>query len=253
VTLDAQRTVGQMLSDALALYRADWRTYLLVVAVVIVPAELVVTGLALGELSGPYQASQSTGEFLIGVALQQLVTVPLSTAMAISVLLARLRGETAPARAAIQAGLDLFPALLLAVVLVGIGVAVGLMVLLVPGIFLAVRLLVTVPAVVIEGRRAQGALERSWTLTRGAFWHTLATILVVNLVALVGVAFLVVLPFSAVADTSDAQAVALAGSVLGQLVAVPLTAIATALLFGDLRARRAAADAADAGTPAAAV
>lgn len=238
--LDRPRLIFEILRDALSLYRADWRTYLLVCALVIVPAELLVMGVALGELSAGY-TSQTNGELLVALALQQLVTVPLSTAMAIAIVLGRLREQPVGAREAIQAGLDVFAPLLAAMLLVAVGVGLGLLLLVVPGVFLAIRLIAVVPAVVVEGHRTTAALDRSWRLTEGSWWRALGTVLVVNLVGLIATAPIVVAAASA-AESSDAQWPTLAGSIVGQVLTVPLTAIGITLLFGDLRARKAARD-----------
>lgn len=238
--LDRPRLIVEILRDALALYRRDWRTYLLVCAVVIIPAEVLVTGLGLGQLSGPYATTSTPGETLVPLALQQFVTIPLSTAMAIAVVVGRLRDEPVPAGRAIQAGLDLFAPLLLVVVLILLATVAGLVAFIVGAIFVAVRLIVAVPAVVIEGHRGLGALERSWRLVQGSWWRSLGTVLTVNVVGAIAAAIVFVVPASALAESADSEAIAFAGAVLGQVVTVPLTAIAITLLFGDLRARASA-------------
>jgi lysylphosphatidylglycerol synthetase-like protein (DUF2156 family) len=240
VTLDRPRLIFEILRDAWALYRADWRTYLLVVAVVVVPANLVVGGIALGGLSGEPRG-QTLGELGVTVALQQLVTLPLTTAMVIAVLLARLRDEPATAGAAIQAGFDVFAALLVVIVLSALAIAAGA-VLIIPGIYLAVRLLVSVPATVIEGRRGVDALRRSWELVELNWWRTLGTLLTMNTVAALAAGFVIALPFTMIATSTDSQAWSLIGAIAGEIATVPLTAIGIALLFGDLRARKAARD-----------
>jgi hypothetical protein len=239
VTLDRPRRIGEILREALTLYRLDWSTYLLVAALVIVPAELVVSGIGLGQLSAAYEA-ETMSELLVGLALQQLVTLPLATAMAIAVVVGRLRGDRVAPRVAVRSGLDVFARLLVAMLAVGAAVALGVIVFVLPGVYLAVRLIVTVPAVVVEERAPADALRRSWSLVAGSWWRSLGTVVVVNLVGLLATAPFVAL-MSAAADASDRQWPVLAGSIVGQVITVPLTAIAVTLLFGDLRARASAA------------
>lgn len=242
--LDRHRTLGEILAEALVLYRRDWLTYLAVAFVAIVPAELVVNGLALGELSAPYDdGGVSTGAATIGFALTFVVTGPLATAMSISVLVEREADRDPSAASAIQRGLEVFGPLLLAMALVGVAVTVGLILLVVPGLFLAVRLSVTAVAVVVEGRRAQHAMARSLELTEGSFWRVAGVLLVTNLIASAAAALVVSAPLQVVAEATGDGGWAFAGTVLGTMVAAPFASIATVLLFGDLRARRADAEA----------
>jgi hypothetical protein len=66
----------------------------------------------------------------------------------------------------------------------------------VPGIYLGVRLAVSIQALVIEGRRGTQAMGRSWELVGGHWWHAGFTLLVAGL--LTGpVKAVITAPFSA--------------------------------------------------------
>jgi hypothetical protein len=72
----------------------------------------------------------------------------------------------------------------------------GLILLVIPGIYVGVRLAVSIQALVVEGRRGTEAMGRSWSLVGGHWWHAFATLLVTWL--LVGVVNPVITaPFSA--------------------------------------------------------
>jgi hypothetical protein len=236
VTLERRRTLGELLADAIALYGRHWRTYLLIAITVVVPVDLIVRGIGLGELSDPYPQDQSQAGVLLGYGVWVLVTTPLVTAMVIAVLRQVDRGERPSARAAIQSGLDLFAPTLLAIVLSAVAIAAGFAALLVPGVFLLVRLHFVVQAVVVDDRRDMEALRRSWEVTRGSFWRVFGVILVFGLAFSLPGALLAV-PFDAVARSADAYGIALAGTIIGEIIAVPALAIATTLLYFDLRDR----------------
>jgi hypothetical protein len=80
-------------------------------------------------------------------------------------------------------------------ILVGLATVGGLILLVIPGIYIGVRLTVSIDALVVEGRRGTQAMGRSWGLVGGLWWHAFATLLVAWL--LIGVANAVITaPFS---------------------------------------------------------
>ncbi|MBI5106072.1 MAG: glycerophosphoryl diester phosphodiesterase membrane domain-containing protein [Solirubrobacterales bacterium] len=232
----ADRDLSALLDDTFGLYRRHLGVVLLLAACVVIPVELLVSGIGLGQLTGSYDTSPSTGETLFGSGVTSLVTTPLVTGMLVKVLLDDAAGRPVSAGAAGRTGLDAFAPLLGTVVLAGIGIVLGLAAFVVPGIFLAVRWFVAAPAVVVEGRAPTDALRRSWDLVTGHGWWVLGVVIVVTLLAGV-LSLLVSLPFGAAADAADSQAVALVGTTLAEVVALPFTAIATTLAYFTLRAR----------------
>jgi hypothetical protein len=137
----------------------------------------------------------------------------------------------------VRTGLDAFAPTLLAVLLAAAGVALGLLAFVIPGVFLFVRWYVVAPTVVIEGRRGGEALRRSSELVAGRGWWMLGVIIVVGLIT--GIAGTVVsLPADVLARSADAEGIALAGTMVGQILTLPFSALATLLLFFTLRARR---------------
>src|SRR4030095_3665540 len=53
--------------------------------------------------------------------------------------------------------------------------------LIIPGIYIGVRLCVSIEALVVEGRRGTQAMGRSWELVGGHWWHAFGTLLVAAL------------------------------------------------------------------------
>lgn len=81
-----------------------------------------------------------------------------------------LSGSGVKAGAAIADGLRFFFPLLLVAILVGLGLMLGFLLLIVPGIILAVRWSMTAPIVVIEQAGPTKSMERSAELSSGHRW-----------------------------------------------------------------------------------
>jgi hypothetical protein len=239
--LQRKRDLGRILDDTFALYRAHWRTLLAIALVVVVPVHLIVFGAGLGWLWEGYDAPE-TGDALewsdltdslVGLAAQVLVVVPLVTAMTVHVIRAAGSGQSATTGDALRAGLQVFAALVGAVVLVALGVTAGLFFLIVPGLILMVRWAVVPQIVVIEGRLGGDALRRGFDLTRGQGWLTFLVVLVTNLLA--GVCSgLIQVPLVYAAEAADSQAIVLVGQMLGLLITVPIVAVSLTLLYYTL-------------------
>jgi hypothetical protein len=232
VTVERRRTAGEIVRDALALYGAGARAYLAISLAVVVPVDVIVLGIGLGELTAAFEARPSQGETLIALAVQYLVIAPLVTAMVV----AAMRAPRPSGPAAIQAGLDAFAPVLLAVVLSAAIMVAGFFLFVVPGVIALVRLYFVAQAVVVDGCAGTEALRRSWRLTAGSFWRVLGIVVLLSLLAGV-VAELISLPFEAGARAADREWISLAGTALAQVVVLPPLTIAGTLLFFDLRER----------------
>jgi hypothetical protein len=78
------------------------------------------------------------------------------------------------------------PALLAAGIVAGIAIAIGLILLIVPGLFLLTRWALIPAVIVIEKRRAGESFDRSWQLTRGYGWTVFGSLLVAYLLYVIG-------------------------------------------------------------------
>jgi hypothetical protein len=124
---------------------------------------------------------------------------------------------------------------LLVSVLVGLATIGGLIlfiIFIIPGIYIGVRLAVSVEALVVEGRRGTQAIGRSWELVGGHWWHAFGALVVAGL--LTGVVNAVITtPFN---NTSwFVQAVAAA---VATVITMPYGVLVGVLLYLDLRARK---------------
>ncbi|MEX2195890.1 MAG: glycerophosphoryl diester phosphodiesterase membrane domain-containing protein [Thermoleophilaceae bacterium] len=238
VDLSRPRDLGRLISDGFGLYVRHFGVFVTIAAAVVIPVEVIVSGIGLEQISSGFGDDPTAAETAIPLVVSYLVTVPLITGMTIYALLRAAGGEDPSSRASIAAGLDVFAPVFGAVILAAVGIAAGLFLFIVPGVYLAVRWYFVAQAVVIDGRRGSAALRRSGELVTGEWWRVLGVAIVVNLIVIIPAA-VVGLPLSLAAEQADRAVLGLAGSILAQLVTVPYIAIVGTLLFFDLSARKA--------------
>lgn len=117
-------------------------------------------------------------------------------------------------------------------ILAGLGIALGFILLIVPGLFLLTIWAVIAPSIVIERRGVFAAFRRSYELVRGNMWQVFGVIVIFFLILLVvGFIFGVL---GAVAGTVGRLIFEFIGSVL----TAPLVALAASVLYFNLRATK---------------
>jgi hypothetical protein len=121
-----------------------------------------------------------------------------------------------------------------------VGIALGLLALIVPGVYLAVRWFFVPQAVIVDRARGRAALSRSSELVQGFWWRTFALVLLSNIVIAIP-SFILLAPFTAIAESTDRAAWALVGSTIATSVTTPFVALYATLLYYDLVARRSGA------------
>jgi hypothetical protein len=236
IELERPRDAGALLRDAFSVYRRHFWTFLAIGAIVVVPSELIVSGVGLDQLSGRYDATPSFAEAAIPGAVAYLVVAPLVSAICVFALRSVASGDSPRAREAVVKGFEMFTPLFFAVLLAALGIALGLL-LIVPGIYLFVRWYFVPQVVVVENQQAAAALRGSSRLVQGAWWRTLGLIALVNVAALLA-ALVIGSPFTAAADSSDRAAWSLIGQILAGVITQPFAALYSTLLYFDLRQRK---------------
>jgi hypothetical protein len=114
--------------------------------------------------------------------------------------------------------------------LAGLGVALGLIALVIPGLFLLTIWAVIAPVIVIERRRALEAFGRSRALVRGHGWTVFAIVVITGLLSVVA-ATLLQAAFSSLPEFLQI----FVGSTIAQAVVAPFGAIALAVTYFRLR------------------
>jgi len=131
------------------------------------------------------------------------------------------------ARTLMRSVLPVFWPLLGASFLTGIGIGGGLLLLIVPGLYLLAVWAVVAPVVVIERRKVTEALGRSRQLVRGSGWPVLGAVMVGFLIAAVATLGLDALASAII----DGEIVHLVFRVLAQTVAAPVGALIASVLY----------------------
>jgi hypothetical protein len=239
IELERPRDAGALLRDSFVVYIRHFWTFFALGALVVVPSELIVSGIGLEQLTAGYDNSPSFAEAAIPAVVSYLVVAPLITAICVYALQSVAAGGSPGAREAIVRGFESFSPIFFAVLLAALGILVGA-ILIVPGVYLFVRWYFVPQAVVLENAHGVAALRASGRLVEGSWWRTLGLILLVNVVALV-VAVVLGAPFTAAANSSDRALWALIGEIVAGSLVQPFGALFSTLLYFDLRERRRAA------------
>ena len=236
----APRRIGEILRAAFQLYRRHWRTLMAIAAVVVVPLTLLQYGIGhwfrshgqqlygQAEVSTSFWAvaSASLLAALVALLLYQVLTGAITRNIA-----AEVAGQDLNLEQSYRFGFARLGPILVVGVLVGLATLLGLIVFVIPGIYIGVRLAVSIQALVVEDKRGSQAMRRSWDLVGGHWWQVALTLVVAGL--LTGVINAVITaPFSAGAWLIQGIAAAVATT-----VTLPYGALVGVLLYLDLRAR----------------
>ncbi len=131
----------------------------------------------------------------------------------------------------------------------GLATFVGLLFLIVPGVYVMSRLIVGIPAALLENLGARAALERSWQLTRDSAGRAFLVFLLyfsLSMAASMLLAFPFQMGIILVKDNPSMILVFMGLTQVGAFVAnvlvVPIITIASSILYYDLRVRKEAFD-----------
>ncbi len=133
--------------------------------------------------------------------------------------------------------------------LIGVSVFLGMLLLILPGIFLAITFSMAAPAAVLEGGGAWRSLSRSWSLALKNLGRVISVYLLMHIITSIisGVVTmpvtigLFILPMMGIESALIFVILGFLSSILGMLAA-PIPVIAVTLLFLDLRMRHEGAD-----------
>jgi hypothetical protein len=241
IRLEQPRDVRALLRDSFNVYLRHFGTFLALGALVVVPSQVIVGGIGLEQLTADYDdTSPSWAETSIAAAVAFLVVAPLITAICVHALRSVAGGGSPGAREAIVNGFESFAPIFFAVLLAAAGIALGLLLFVVPGVYLFVRWYFVPQAVVLENAKGAAALRASSRLVAGAWWRTFGLVLLVNVLIALAI-FVLGAPFTVLADTSDRALWALCGQIVATSVTQPFIALFSTFLYYDLRERKRAA------------
>jgi hypothetical protein len=230
--LDRPRTLGELVGLTFELFGRHLGTFLSLTLLVVAPVVILVDGVWGGYLADGGNADPSVAASGASLALGTVVIPPLVTALHVVVVQALARGEEPTVGAALRLAAPRLPAAVGAVVLFSLGVALGLVALIVPGVWLSVRWYFAAQAAVVDGLGPADALRRSAEVVDKRWWRTFGVLLAFGL--LVGIFGAVT---GAVVRSIDDGAIYTSAQVVLQAVLLSLTAIFGTLLFFDSRSR----------------
>lgn len=243
-------TTAELLDTTFSLYR---RHFLLFVGLVAVPylfllplqiLSIVVSGQRAGSILPTLMVSLAIVVMTLAVtAASQGATfiavseVYLDRPSSVIGALARIRGETVGLAALM--------------IVIGIGTGIGLLLLVVPGVYIALRWSLAIPVAVLEHETIGGALSRSSDLTQGSRLRILL-VWVLFFVLTVAISLLLGIPTGIVSALARAGGVAplpgwvqilnVVASFVASCLAGPFLTIAIAVLYYDMRVRKEALD-----------
>ena len=237
------QSVGEVLDTGFQIFAASLIKTLPYGVVMILAGQLGnIYNLASGRPLGHFTPRDLPSAFVYVVSLVAL------SALFMAMMLrqrAIAQGEPTSMRAELLRALGQVPAQLVMFLFNSLAVALGLVLLIVPGLYLAVALSMAFPALVLERQGPIEALGYSWRLVRGNWWPTNAILLVTIVMLAVFYFLVVVLAAIAVqfARGADLVLVSAASTVLVIALGAFSTPFFTAMTlaqFGNLSVRHAA-------------
>jgi hypothetical protein len=235
--------VGEILDAAFAVYRRhSFPLWKLVAVVVALPAALDgVVGVADRQV-------RDSGGSDSGLVLLQLVVLVVSviasflaTAAAYRLVADAYLGRPVDPGASLRFGLKRLGAVIWVSILAGLGIFVGLLLLVVPGVYLAVAWSVAIPVLLGENLRGSAALGRSRALVRGRFWPCAGVLFLSFLLAGI-VALVIEFVVLGITGSSDNDTVIFftqgVSSLISNTLVLPFQVAVTTVLYIDLRVRK---------------
>ena len=192
--------------------------------------------------------SSGFGAFLLALLSEVLflvMTVALSGCL-ITVISEAVLGRPLSPSQAFERVKPRIPSLAGLALLIGLIVAIGFILLVIPGIFALVALSLSAPAFILERIGVTDSMRRSWALVKGDFWRVLGILLLGLLIVFVimlviNIPFFIAAGASTLATGGDVGWGALIILAIGQIIAgtisQPISAGIVALLYVDRRMR----------------
>jgi hypothetical protein len=227
--LQRPRELGEVLRDAWALYRADWRGF------VAIGAGTIPFALASSAVQLAIKDEVTAQLVLVPVLLASVPPLAVVEGAVLAYLLSVAGNRPATEGQAFLTALRRLPSLAgSAFITVAVCAALFVTVVLIPlGVVLIVRWVFAVPAVMFEGDSAVASLRRSAALVSGRWWVTFGRVAAIGLLVLA--VNLVLLNLVARAPAAVFALV----TAIGEAFTMPFFAIALALMYFDLKARKA--------------
>jgi hypothetical protein len=234
VTLDLNRirSVQELLQTAIRLYARYPLQFILLAACVVVPYEVLIqvfTGAS--PLSRGHLSTQTL--LILDLIAFDLIG-PLVSALQVQALFAVSDGDHPGLGIVSERALRVAPTVVAAAIVATLGEGLGLVLFVIPGVYLLLRWAVVAPVAAAESVDWMGALRRSGELARFNYLRILGVLLVV------GVTTLLVSNVAASIFGNSTKPGPVAIEVVVQVLIQAFTSLVTALLYFDLYSRETA-------------
>ncbi len=227
--LDRPRTTPEIVTTAVSLYARHPLMIVVLSLAVVAPYQLIV--LAVTGSSPAAQQHVKASTVLILLLVDFALIGPLVSALLVQVLVPVAGGEAPRLAVVVRRGVIALPVVAAAEIVAGIGIGIGLLAFVIPGVILAIRWAVVAQVAAVERPDWIGALRRGAQLTAGHYLHVLGVLVISTVVSLA---------LSTAADAitgTSVHAPQIALEIAVATLARSFTSLLTAVLYFDLRAR----------------
>ncbi|MHB8994638.1 MAG: hypothetical protein ACYC63_05240 [Armatimonadota bacterium] len=247
--------IADILDQSIRLYRQNFVPFVGIIALVYIPVGImqIIFAYAMGDVATlgsetpdqvPWAQFATLGMAGGGMLLVNLIAIPIGQGALTIAVSRRYLNEPVTIADAYRSIGARWPLLIAAVLLVSLLVLTGMLFCIIPGIYVAVLLLIVTPIIVIEGLGPVDAMKRSAALVKDDWWrcfgiYMLLTLLVSLItqavawpVAMASMAFLME------KNMALAQAINQGMSVAVQMLVQPVLITGLVLLYYDLRVRK---------------
>jgi hypothetical protein len=254
-------SLGEILDRTFSLYRQN---FLLFVGITALPqllilalnlAEVLLVAAPVGRTSGGPRSPVSSGVLAFGalggivVLIVYLIVYLFAQGGTVYAVSDLYLGRTTTIGASLQRMRGQVGSLFGVTLLNGLVVGIATILLIIPGIYMACRLITCVPAALLEDLGPRDSLERSFRLTEDSAGRSFV-IYLLYICVLYAVMILLVLPFNIAAVFSAKNPEMMRvwllltqfGTFLATVLVTPILTIATAVFYYDLRVRKEAFD-----------
>jgi hypothetical protein len=229
IDLDEQRSVGGILSATTRLYRRFPLLFLVLAVAVMGPYELGVLAITgYGPLRHGHESALVSR--LVSLLRTSLIT-PLISALHMHAVAVIREGIRPRLGSVALRGLKVLPVVAAAEIAANIGIALGFIALIIPGIILSLRWGVVAQAAAIERQGWEDALRSSARLTKGSYGRIFALLLLLGVVGFAVHRAASAIPLGSISGASSV----VVGIAIDSVIA-SLGALVFAVVYFDLRA-----------------
>jgi hypothetical protein len=253
-------SVGEILDVALKIWRRHFPALARIVLFVVAPVQVLTSLLLASALpnseiifdSSSFDTTTGTARFDGGdaasffaafglITLLSGLAFVLSSAAALRAVTVAYLGGTPDWKESLRLAVGRLGSLVWLSILMSLGLTLGFVLCLVPGIWLAVGWSLAFVALVAEDLSGTGALRRSFQLVRGRWWATFGVLLIAFVLNAV-VDQIISIPLVIVSFVSEDSVTGLAlgalSNIISDVITTPFVAAVFVLVYFDLRVRK---------------